>query len=93
MKLADRYAHVKLQIEALEAELKKVVTEIRDTKLDELIGENFKVTVTLQTRKEIDEDLMIETFGISKADLDQVKVDGQPYPVIRYKAVFNKAAE
>jgi hypothetical protein len=82
--LADQYAQVKLQIEALENQLKLIKKDIVATGRDLIEGDEFKVTVALQER---------ETIAVSKAKevLDPATLSQllkvSEFEVIRYKAI------
>lgn len=52
-KLADDYAKLKLQIEALEDQIKLVKKQIIATGRDVIVGSDFKVKVDLRERKTI----------------------------------------
>lgn len=82
--LADQYAALKIQAEELETQIKKLKAQIVATGRDVIIGESFKVTVSLQERpsipvKKAEEILAPEIF----AQL----VNISEFEVLRYKPI------
>ena len=83
-KLADDYAQIKLQIEALEEQIKVVKKQIIATGRDVIIGEDFKVTVSLQERPTISTKKAEE---ILEPEIYAKLVNIAEYEVVRYKAI------
>jgi hypothetical protein len=54
MALADRYAFIKAEIEALNKELEQVRKDIKDTGVERLVGERAIVEVALSERSTLD---------------------------------------
>ena len=93
--LADRYAAIKLQIEALEKELAPIKQEISDnapvigqpTKSGWVIeGELFQCSINTQSRKTLDEKALMAKFGLTADQIDSCKKESI-FDVIRYKAI------
>lgn len=82
--LADRYAALKIEMEALEAELSAVKAMIIETGSDLLEGERFKVTVGLQERTSISAK---EAEKVLPAELYGVLAKTTMFPAVRYKAI------
>ena len=60
MHIADRYAFLKAEIEALTKELDKVKAEIKATGMETVTGEQAMVTVSLSERSTLDTKLAKE---------------------------------
>lgn len=82
--LADRYAALKIDLEAAQAALDAVKAEIIATGCDILEGDDFRVNVGLQERttisaKEAEKVLPPELYGVlAKTTM---------FPAVRYKAI------
>ena len=79
--LADRYAAVKIEIEALEAELNSLKREINDTGAAELEGTRFKIVVNLQERTTVSAKEAQKILPYAKLAKTSC------FPTIRYKAI------
>lgn len=53
--LADRYAQVKAEAEALNKKLEAIKAEIKELGVEEIVGNNFTVTVSLSERSTLDQ--------------------------------------
>lgn len=53
--LADRYAQVKAEAEALNKKLEALKAEIKELGVEEIVGDNFTVTVSLSERSTLDQ--------------------------------------
>ena len=82
--LADKFAALKIEMEALEAELSAIKAQILDTGCDLLEGDRFKVTVGLQERTSISAK---EAEKVLPAELYSVLAKTTMFPAVRYKAV------
>lgn len=91
----DNYAELKIRAEALEEQLKTLKALIINSAPTEgeptekgwkLNGEDFGVTITIQSRNTLDEKLLAEKFGLSAAQVESCKRQSF-FDVIRYKAI------
>lgn len=53
--LADRYAQIKAEAEALNKKLEAIKSEIKELGVEEIVGSNFTVTVSLSERSTLDQ--------------------------------------
>lgn len=93
--IADQYAAIKIQIEALEDQIKPLKAQISEKapslgvktekgwKID---GDMFRLTITVQSRETINEDLLMQKFGLTKEQIAECKKESI-FDVIRYKAI------
>lgn len=82
--LADRYAALKIEMEALQAELDAVKAAILATGTDSIEGDRFKVTVGLQERTSISAK---EAEKVLPMELYSVLAKTTMFPAVRYKAI------
>lgn len=82
--LADKYAALKIELEAVHAELDAVKAQILATGCDVLEGESFRVNVGLQERTSISAK---EAEKILPAELYGVLAKTTMFPAVRYKAI------
>lgn len=93
--IADQYAAIKIQIEALELQLKPLKTQISDEapaigqKTEKgwtIDGDLFRLTVSVSSRKTINESLLTEKFGLTAAQIAECKKESI-FDMINYKAI------
>lgn len=53
--LADRYAQIKAEADAWAKKLEELKTEIKELGVEEIVGDNFTVTVGLSERSTLDQ--------------------------------------
>ena len=84
--LADRYAALKAQSDAINAALSEVKAEIDALGVDRIEGTDCVVSVHLSVRRALSEAVLIEKLGVTKEQVESCKVEGNPFPVIKIKA-------
>lgn len=85
--IADRYAQIKMQIEALEAELKVIKSLATATGLKEIKGDNFMLKINYEAKRD----------SYAKADLLKFLTEEQlaactkttRYELVTYKAILS----
>lgn len=82
--LADRYAALKIEMDALQDELDQVKAQILATGSDLIEGDRFKVTVGLQERTSISAK---EAEKILDPTVYAVLAKTTMFPAVRYKAI------
>ena len=82
--LADRYAALKIEMDAIQAELDAVKAAILATGTDVIEGDRFMVKVGLQERTSISAK---EAEKVLPADLYSVLAKTTMFPAVRYKAI------
>jgi hypothetical protein len=87
--IADRYAQVKLQIEALEEELKVIKSKAEATGLDVIDGDQFRLTMKEQGRSSLDRKVLEQ--WLSAEQLEEA-TKTTLFTRFTYKAIFKVAA-
>lgn len=82
--LADRYAALKIEMDALQDELDQVKAQILATGSDLIEGDRFKVTVGLQERTSISAK---EAEKVLDPKVYAVLAKTTMFPAVRYKAI------
>ena len=82
--LADRYAALKIEMDALQDELDAIKSQILATGVDVIEGDRFRVTVGLQERTSISAK---EAEKVLPAELYSVLAKTTMFSAVRYKAV------
>lgn len=82
--LADRYAALKIELEAIESELLAVKAQILDTGCDVLEGDTFRVNVGLQERTTISAK---DAEKVLDPKVFAVLAKTSMFPAVRYKAI------
>lgn len=87
--IADRYAAIKMQIEALTAELEGVKDLAKATGLEVIEGDNFRLTIKPVTRTSLDRAIL--AAWLTEAQL-QAATKETTSDRITYKAILKKVA-
>lgn len=87
--IADRYAQVKMQIEALEEELKVVKAKAEATGLDVIDGDQIRLSMKEQGRPSLDRKVLEQ--WLSKKQLDEA-TKTTLFTRFTYKAIFKAVA-
>lgn len=87
--IADRYAKVKLQIEALEAELDGIKILASDTGMQIIDGDQFRLSMKEQGRSSLDRKVLAQ--WLSEEQLEEA-TKTTFFTRFTYKAIFKVAA-
>lgn len=89
MNIADRYANVKMQIEALEEELKAIKAWADATGLDVIDGNDFRLTIKPMSRTSLDKDVLAQWLSEEQM---QEATKTSTFLRYTYKAIMKKVA-
>ena len=89
LNIADRYAQVKMQIEALEDELKGIKAKAEATGLEIIDGDQFRLTIKEQSRSTLDRKVLEQWLSAEQLE-EATKVT--TYPRFTYKPIFKAVA-
>lgn len=84
--LADRYAAAKAAYDAADAALKAIKAEVNALGTDRVIGDEVDLLISLRASKVLSEALLLERHGVTKAQVEACKVEGNVSPVINIRA-------
>lgn len=87
--IADRYAQVKMQIEALEEELKVIKAKAEATGMDVIDGDQFRLSMKEQGRSSLDRKVLEQWLSAEQLE-EATKIT--LFTRFTYKAIFKAVA-
>ena len=87
--IADRYAQIKMQIEALEEELKGIKVLADATGMDVIDGDSFRLTIKPSTRTSLDKEVLAQWLSDEQL---QEATKTSTFLRYTYKAIMKKVA-
>lgn len=87
--IADRYAELKMQIEALEEELKGIKALADATGMEVIDGDNFRLTIKSSSRTSLDKDVLAQWLTEEQM---QEATKTSTFLRYTYKAIMKKVA-